>query len=45
MEKVKNDRFVVVTGSFYLVGEALEALGLADAVGERKLNEWTMSKQ
>ncbi len=45
LEKVKDDPFVVVTGSFYLVGEALEALGLADAVGERGLNEWTMSKQ
>ena len=45
LEKVKDDPFVVVTGSFYLVGEALEALGLTDAVGERGLNEWTMSKQ
>ena len=45
LANVKDDPFVVVTGSFYLVGEALEALGLADAVGERGLNEWTMSKQ
>ena len=34
--------FVVVTGSFYLVGEALERLGLAPAPAgaERRLNDW-----
>ena len=33
---------VVVTGSFYLVGEAMERLGLAPAPGqtELKLNDW-----
>ncbi len=37
-----NDRFTVVTGSLYLVGEALELLGLSPATGdERALNEWS----
>lgn len=31
---------VVVAGSLYLIGEALEHLGLAAAPGERELNEW-----
>ena len=44
LEMVKDDPFVVITGSIYLVGEALEVLGLADAIGERGLNEWTMLK-
>ena len=35
------DAFVVVTGSLYLVGEALERLGLSPEAGsERGLNEW-----
>ena len=36
------DPFLVVTGSLYLVGEALEQLRLApaSAAGERGLNEW-----
>jgi len=33
---------VVVTGSLYLIGEALESLGLSACVkSERELNEWT----
>jgi dihydrofolate synthase / folylpolyglutamate synthase len=41
-EKAAGDDFVVVTGSLYLVGEALEILGLSPASGgERGLNEWT----
>ena len=41
----KNEPFVVVTGSLYLVGEALEQLGLSPAgAGERGLNEWTTPK-
>jgi dihydrofolate synthase/folylpolyglutamate synthase len=37
----KNEPFVVVAGSLYLVGEALELLGLSPAGGgERPLNEW-----
>jgi dihydrofolate synthase/folylpolyglutamate synthase len=41
----KNEPFIVITGSLYLVGEALERLGspLA-AAGERGLNEWTIQK-
>ena len=45
LETVKDDPFVVITGSIYLVGEALEKLGLADAIGERGLNEWTIPGQ
>jgi len=40
--KIARDDFVVITGSLYLVGEALELLGLSPASrGERDLNEWT----
>ena len=38
----KDEPFIVVTGSLYLVGEALEHLGLAPGgAGERGLNEWS----
>jgi len=42
LARSESDPFVVVTGSLYLVGEALEQLGLlpADVTGERGLNEW-----
>jgi dihydrofolate synthase/folylpolyglutamate synthase len=41
----KDAPFVVVTGSLYLVGEALEVLGLSPAGGgERGLNEWSASR-
>jgi dihydrofolate synthase/folylpolyglutamate synthase len=37
----KDEPFVVITGSLYLVGEALERLGLSPADGgERGLNDW-----
>jgi dihydrofolate synthase/folylpolyglutamate synthase len=37
-----QEDFIVITGSLYLVGEALELLGLSPAgPGERGLNEWT----
>lgn len=37
-----GDPFVVVTGSLYLVAEALECLGEAQPVaGQRGLNEWS----
>jgi len=41
-----NDPFVVITGSLYLVGEALELLeaGPAGEAGERRLNEWGGAK-
>ena len=38
----KDEPFIVVTGSLYLVGEALEQIGLvAGSGGERGLNEWS----
>jgi dihydrofolate synthase/folylpolyglutamate synthase len=38
----KNEPFVVITGSLYLIGEALERLGvLPSDGGERGLNEWS----
>jgi dihydrofolate synthase/folylpolyglutamate synthase len=46
LDQAANDRFVVVTGSLYLVGEALELLGLSPATGdERVLNEWSAHPQ
>ncbi len=44
--KIPSDDFVVVTGSLYLVGEALESFGLSPATsGERALNEWSMHSE
>ena len=41
LKKSADDAFVIVTGSLYLVGEALEMLGLSPVgAGERGLNEW-----
>ena len=41
----KDEPFIVITGSLYLVGEALELLGFSpDSSGERGLNEWTSLK-
>jgi dihydrofolate synthase/folylpolyglutamate synthase len=38
----QGEPLVVITGSLYLVGEALETLGLSPlATNERALNEWT----
>ncbi len=40
-KKSEEDEFIVITGSLYLVGEALEILRLSPAAGgERALNEW-----
>jgi dihydrofolate synthase / folylpolyglutamate synthase len=42
LKKVVGDDFVIVTGSLYLVGEALEIFGLSPtAENERALNEWS----
>ncbi len=43
VHRAQNDSFVVVTGSLYLVGEAMELLNLAPAssANERDLNEWS----
>lgn len=38
-----HDNFITIAGSLYLVGEAMEVLGLSPltASGERGLNEWS----
>ena len=42
----KDAPFVVITGSLYLIGEALELLGLSPATAEeRGLNDWTTAKK
>ena len=41
LASVESDALVVITGSLYLVGEAMELLGLGTASGERALNEWS----
>jgi dihydrofolate synthase/folylpolyglutamate synthase len=44
LKKSAADPFVIITGSLYLVGEALELLGLSPAGNsERGLNEWSAS--
>ena len=46
LKKSANEGFVVITGSLYLVGEALELLGLSPAAeSERGLNEWSAAAQ
>jgi dihydrofolate synthase/folylpolyglutamate synthase len=42
LKRAHNDEFVVVTGSLYLIGEAMELLKLSAGgpTGERDLNEW-----
>jgi hypothetical protein len=40
-----HEAFVVVTGSLYLVGEALERLGFSPGgADERGLNEWSAAQ-
>ncbi len=42
LNRVAGDDFMIVSGSLYLVGEALEQLGLSPIRGgERGLNEWS----
>lgn len=43
LKLAEEEPFVVVTGSLYLIGEALELLhaGVEGALGERGLNDWT----
>jgi dihydrofolate synthase/folylpolyglutamate synthase len=42
LQRVARDKFVVITGSLYLIGEALELLGrVPTAKSERELNEWS----
>lgn len=41
LQKAAADHFIVITGSLYLIGEALELLGrVSPAKSERELNEW-----
>ncbi len=46
LARAAQDGFVVIAGSLYLVGEALELLDPAFALtgGERGLNEWHAAK-
>ena len=46
LAQTADEPFTVVTGSLYLIGEALERLGVAPAAGqaERGLNEWNQKK-
>jgi len=41
LRQASEARFVLLTGSLYLVGEALELLGGGQSIGERALNEWS----
>jgi dihydrofolate synthase/folylpolyglutamate synthase len=36
--------FIVITGSLYLVGEAMALIGLGKGTRERQLNEWIASR-
>jgi dihydrofolate synthase/folylpolyglutamate synthase len=42
LASIEADAFVVIAGSLYLIGEAMELLGLSSVKGlpERELNEW-----
>ena len=40
LQQTEARDFIVIAGSLYLVGEALELLGHPPAAGERALNEW-----
>jgi dihydrofolate synthase/folylpolyglutamate synthase len=46
LKHAADDPFVIITGSLYLVGEAMELLKLLPATvgSERGLNEWTLKK-
>ena len=43
LEATSKDNFVIISGSLYLIGEAMELLGLSPALAssERGLNEWS----
>jgi len=45
LERTASNRFVLITGSLYFVGQAMEALKIATApaLPERQLNEWNAS--
>jgi folylpolyglutamate synthase/dihydropteroate synthase len=41
LARTGSEKVMVVSGSLYLIGEALELLGEATGSGERALNEWS----
>ena len=41
LNKTAKDKFVVIAGSLYLIGEAMELLKLSAGNGEHTLNEWS----
>ena len=47
LERVADEAFVVIAGSLYLIGEAMELLHLSAAPeqDEKSLNEWTQKRQ
>ncbi len=45
LEMSRTDSFVLITGSLYLMGEAMELLGVSPARSERGLNEWSTDKK
>jgi dihydrofolate synthase/folylpolyglutamate synthase len=47
LERSADELFVVITGSLYLIGEAMERLRLSPvpAVSERGLNEWATARR
>ena len=46
LAQTADDHFVVIAGSLYLLGEAMELLGLSPVptADEKSLNEWTPKK-
>jgi len=44
LASLATHKLVVIAGSLYLVGEAIESLGLEAATGERALNEWAATR-
>jgi dihydrofolate synthase / folylpolyglutamate synthase len=41
LQMAASEKFIIITGSLYLIGEALELLGqISSAKSERELNEW-----
>jgi dihydrofolate synthase/folylpolyglutamate synthase len=45
LKKTSNEKFIIITGSLYLIGEALEMLGvLPSDKNERGLNNWSAKR-
>ncbi|MFM8470170.1 MAG: bifunctional folylpolyglutamate synthase/dihydrofolate synthase [Limisphaerales bacterium] len=45
LQALAGESRVVIAGSLYLIGEAMERLGLDGAAGERGLNEWQVKSE